>query len=73
MRKIKKLMGIFVLALVATLGTPQAFAGDGAVETPGRTAPIAGAVETPGETLPTPGAVETPGIVIIFIEFMLGV
>lgn len=67
MRKIKTLMGILLLALVATLATPPAFAGDGAVETPGLTAPTGGAVETPGLTAPTGGAVETPGLVwIIF-------
>jgi hypothetical protein len=71
MRKIKKLMGICLLALVASLGTPQAFAGDGAVETPGITASCGGAVETPGVTASSPGAVETPGIISIIIDFWL--
>lgn len=69
MRKIKKLMGILLLALVATLGAPQAFAGDGAVETPGRT--CSGAVETPGLAAPTGGAVETPGIARILFDLMI--
>ena len=71
MRTIKKLIGIFVLVLVASLGTPQAFGSDVAVETPGIAAPISGAVETPGSTIPSPGAVETPGIVVILINFFL--
>ena len=72
MRNIKKLIGIFVLVLVASLGTPQAFGNDGAVETPGITVSTTGAVETPGVTCPSPGAVETPGIVFIFVDFFLG-
>ena len=66
MRKIKNLMGIILLVLVATLGTPPAFAG--AVETPGVTCP--GAVETPGLTSPTDGAVETPGIASLLLDFV---
>ena len=67
MKKIKKLMGILLLALVATMGTPQAFGNGGAVETPGMTSP--GAVETPGLAAPIGGAVETPGLVVILINF----
>jgi hypothetical protein len=66
MRKIKKLMGIILLVLVATLCTPPAFAG--AVETPGVTCP--GAVETPGLASPINGAVETPGIVSILMDIV---
>ena len=69
MRKIKKLMGILLLALVVAMSTPPAFAGDGAVETPGLTCP--GAVETPGLAAPTDGAVETPGLVQIILDLMI--
>jgi hypothetical protein len=72
MRNIKRLMGIFVLVLVASLGTPQAFGNDGAVETPGRTAPVVGAVETPGHAAPISGAVETPGIAVLLLDFLVG-
>jgi len=74
MRKIKKLMGIILLALVATLCTPPAFAGDGAVETPGLACPgtleAPGAVETPGLATSSDGAVETPGIVSILVDLV---
>jgi hypothetical protein len=69
MRKIKKLMGILLLALVVALSVSPAFAGDGAVETPGLTYP--GAVETPGLAAPTGGAVETPGLVSILLDLMI--
>jgi hypothetical protein len=69
MKNIKRLMGILLLALVATLSMPPAFGADGAVETPGLACP--GAVETPGLAAPIGGAVETPGLVVILINFAL--
>ena len=69
MKKIKKLMGILLLALVATLGTPQAYGADTAVETPGITRSVA--VETPGLAAPTGGAVETPGLIVLLFDFAL--
>jgi hypothetical protein len=74
MKRIKKLFGIFLLALVATLSTPQAFAG--AVETPGVNGQVTveadGAVETPGltVTVTADGAVETPGLAAVLIDLM---
>ena len=62
MRKIKALTAIMMLAMVMSLGAPQAFAGfiptgvtaDGPTETPG----ITGPQESPGAT----GDIGTPGL-----------
>jgi hypothetical protein len=63
MHKVRKVVGIILLAVVASFGAPQAFAGP--QETPGIVSP--GPQETPGVEGPqeTPGALgpqETPGI-----------
>ena len=63
MRNIKKVMGILVLALVATLGTPQAFGNDGAVELPGRTV-----VKVEAEST---GAVELPGVAVMILQYIV--
>ncbi|HEX8649615.1 MAG TPA: hypothetical protein VF708_02160 [Pyrinomonadaceae bacterium] len=57
MKRIKKLIGIVLLALVVSLGTPQAFAADGTAESPGVTAP-------------TNGTAESPGIVVIILDYL---
>lgn len=46
MKRIQRIMGIMLLALVATLGTPQAFASNGEIEMVGIT--VLGPQETPG-------------------------
>lgn len=60
MRKIKRVTAIIMLAMVATLGAPQAFAGEmgcpgaaGTQESPG----ISGTIDTPGIA----GDMQTPG------------
>ena len=71
MRKFKTLTAILMLAMVMSLGTPQAFAGvmetgsaaDGTAESPGFTD---GTAESPGiagdMNFPlTPGQIDTPG------------
>jgi hypothetical protein len=58
MKKVKRLLGITLLVLVASLGTPQAFATDGFVETPGVTLPS------------NEGISETPGIVAIILDYL---
>jgi hypothetical protein len=64
MVRIKKVMAIIVLALVASLGTPQAFGG--AVETPGATAPARTGTEST-----SPGAVELPGIATMLFDYFV--
>jgi hypothetical protein len=64
MKKMRKLAGIVLLALVATLGTPQAFAG--AVETAGVSS--TGPTEVPGVT--ADGTAESPGITAMILDLL---
>lgn len=67
MRRMKKLVMVLSLALVATWGAPQAFAEEGGIEMPGNTnTVVCGGIEMPGVTCPTPsvtcvGGIEMPG------------
>lgn len=56
MRKMKKILAVGLLTIVASLGATQVFAG--AVETPGYTSSTSGS---------NGGAVETPGVTITII------
>jgi hypothetical protein len=58
MKSIKRLLGITVLTLVATLGAPQAFAADGISETPCLTVTV------------NEGPSETPGIVATILDYL---
>jgi hypothetical protein len=64
MKRMKKLIGIMLLALVASLGTPQAFAGPG--EVAGQ--PLAGPTQVSGETADGPG--ELPGVMVIILDYL---
>jgi len=61
MKRIKRLLGITLLALVASLGTPQAFANDGITETPGITVVV------------SEGPTETPGIVATILGYLASI
>jgi hypothetical protein len=54
MSKLRKMIGIVLLASIASLGVPVVLADTGPVESPG----ITGPVESPGAV----GPVESPGI-----------
>ena len=54
MSKLRKMIGIVLLAAIASLGVPVVLADTGPVESPG----ISGPVESPGAV----GPVESPGI-----------
>ncbi len=64
MKRMKKLAGIMLLALVATLGTPQAFAG--VSESAGVSS--TGPTEVPGVT--ADGVAESPGITAIILDLL---
>ncbi|MGB7926068.1 MAG: hypothetical protein WCF57_22705 [Pyrinomonadaceae bacterium] len=73
MRKIKSLLAIMLLATVATLCAPQAFA-DGTAESPGITVTTEvsgdGTAESPGITLTADGTAESPGITFIILDLL---
>ena len=73
MKSMKKIVGIMLLVLVTSLGTPLAFAGPGEVagrsgpgEVAGRTS--AGPTETPGVT--ADGVAESPGIMALILNYL---
>lgn len=70
MRRMKKLLGVMLLALVASLGAPQAFADGndpgGGIEMPGDTHKLpGGGIEMPGCSSPG-GGIEMPGFCTTF-------
>lgn len=66
MRKMKKLLGVLLLVLMASFGAPQAFADGndpgGGIEMPGKTSKAGpGGIEMPGLCDPG-GGIEMPGL-----------
>jgi hypothetical protein len=62
MSKLRKLIGIVLLAAIASFGVPAVLADSGPVESPGVTGPV----ESPGVV----GPVESPGVTIDLATYL---